>query len=254
MLVAMTREVSPNIGACELTHVSREVIDVEIARAQHLDYENCLTELGCEIQRLPAQPDLPDSVFVEDTAIVLDEVAVIARPGADSRKRETESVAEALRSYRSLAYIETPGTIDGGDVLCIGKSVYVGRSSRSNSAGVEQIRALLAPYGYTVKAVELSRCLHLKSAVTQVGQNTLLMNRKWVDAEAFGDVAIIDIDPSEPLGANALLVGDTVVYPAAHSRTRGRLEDHGIKVKTVDVSELGKAEGGVTCCSLIFSS
>lgn len=253
MLVAITHTVSPNLGRCELTHLSREAIDVNLARMQHRQYEDCLAALGCEIHRLSAEPELSDSVFVEDTAIVLDELAVIARPGADSRKPETRSVAEALKPYRRLSYIEPPGTIDGGDVLRIGRTVYVGLSSRSNHAGIEQMRALLAPSGYAVKSVEVSGCLHLKSAVTQVGKNMALINRTWVDAGAFVGVTLIDIDPSEPFGGNALLVGDTVVYPSAYPGTRRRLEERGITVKAVDVSELGKAEGGVTCCSLIFS-
>jgi len=192
-------------------------------------------------------------VFIEDTAMVLDELAIIARPGAESRRAETTAVAETLRAFRSLLYIEPPGTLDGGDVLRLGQTVYVGVSSRSNQAGFEQVRRVLTPYGYAVKAVEVSGCLHLKSAVTSVGENTLLVNRAWVDADAFGDVALIDVDPSEPFGGNALLVNETVIYPSGYPRTRRKLQAHGIRIQTVDVSELGKAEGGVTCCSLIFS-
>lgn len=252
MLIAITREVSPNIGSCELTHLAREVIDVNVARVQHRQYEDCLAALGCEVHRLSGQPELPDSVFVEDTAVVLDELAIITRPGADSRKPETRSIAKALKPYRRLSYIESPGTMDGGDVLTIGKMLFVGLSRRSNQAGIEQMRALLDPFGYTVQGVQVSGCLHLKSAVTQVAKNTLLINRTWVDAGAFEHMNLIDVDPSEPFGANALLVGETVVYPSAYPHTRRRLEDHGISVRVVDVSELAKAEGGVTCCSLVF--
>jgi len=192
-------------------------------------------------------------VFVEDTAIVLDELAIITRPGADSRKPETQSVAEALKSYRKLFSIEPPGTIDGGDVLRIGQTVFVGLSVRSNPTGIEQMRMLLTPYGYAVKGVEVSGCLHLKTAVTAVAENTALINRAWVDADAFTSITLIDIAPSEPFGANALLVEDTVVYPCAYPETRQRLEEQGIIVSAVEVSELAKAEGGVTCCSLIFN-
>lgn len=253
ILVAITREVSPNIGRCQLTHLTREAIDVHVARAQHGQYQDCLAALGCEIHSLPAEPELPDSVFVEDTAVVLDELAVITRPGADSRKPETQSIAKALRPYRRLFHIESPGIIDGGDVLRIGKRLFVGLSRRSNQAGIDQMRAWLNPFGYTVEGVQVNGCLHLKSAVTQVAKDTLLINRTWVDAGAFGSMNLIDVDPSEPFGGNALLVGETVVYPSAYPGTRRRLEDHGISVRAVDVSELGKAEGGVTCCSLIFS-
>jgi dimethylargininase len=206
------------------------------------------------IHQVPTEPEWPDAVFIEDTAIVLDELAIIARPGAESRRSETTAVADALRAFRSLFYIEPPGTLDGGDVLHFGKTVYVGLSSRTSQAGFEQVRRLLVPYGYTVKAVEVNGCLHLKSAVTSVGENTLLINRAWVDASTFEDVTLIGVDPSEPFGANALLLGETVIYPSGFPRTQRRLQEHGITIQTVDVSELGKAEGGVTCCSLIFSA
>lgn len=253
MLIAVTREVSPSIGSCELTHLAREAIDVGVARAQHRQYEDCLAALGCEMHRLRAEPELPDSVFVEDTAVVFDELAMITRPGAESRRPETQSVAMALTPYRRLLYIESPGTIDGGDVLRIGKTLFVGLSHRSNQAGIEQMLALLEPFGYRVQEVRLNGCLHLKSAVTQVATDALLINPTWVEASVFAHMSTIDADPSEPYGGNALLVGETVVYPSAYPRTRGRLEDAGIPVRVVDVSELAKAEGGVTCCSLVFA-
>lgn len=251
MLIAITRDVSPGIERCELTHLERQPIDVDVARAQHRQYESCLAELGCRVHRLPAEPDLPDSVFVEDTAIVLDELAVITRPGAEPRRAETASAARALEAYRELRAIEPPGTLDGGDVLRVGRVLYVGLSSRSSPTGIEQLRTVLEPFGYKVQPVEITGCLHLKSAVTQVGENTLLVNRDWVDVSAFGGLELVDVAPSEPMGANALLIGRTVVYPLAYERTWERLEGRGIAVRAVDASELAKAEGGVTCCSLI---
>ena len=253
MLIAITREVSPAIGNCELTHLARQIIDVHVAQAQHRQYEECLAALGCQIHRLPAEPELPDSVFVEDAAIVLDELAIVTRPGADSRKPETVSIARALEPYRKLCTIQAPGTVDGGDVLRVGKTIYVGLSSRSNQAAIEQIESLSRPYGYTVKGIQVNGCLHLKSAVTQVAQDTLLINRNWVNASTFGDMRLIEVDASEPYGANALLVGVTAIYPTSFPRTRKRLEDHGISMMTVNVSELAKAEGAVTCCSLVFN-
>ena len=253
MLVAMTREVSPSIERCELTHLDRQPIDFNLATTQHRQYESCLADLGCVIHRLPAQPDLPDSVFVEDTAIVLNDLAIITRPGAESRRSETPSVLEALRAYRRLYPIEPPGTLDGGDVLQVGNILYIGVSSRSNQTGIEQLGAYVDPYGYKVRPVLLRDCLHLKSAVTQVGMDRLLINRAWVDAGEFEGMEMIDVVPEEPMGANALRIGDVVVYPSAYERTRARLEALGITVKAVDVSELAKAEGGVTCCSLILN-
>ena len=253
MRIAITRQVSLNIGACELTHLARLAIDVDLARSQHRAYEKRLAALGCEIVSLPAESSLPDSVFVEDTAVVFDDLAIISRPGADSRKPETRSVAEALRPYRDLSFIEAPGTIDGGDVLQVGKRVYVGASSRSNQAGIEQMRAILTPVGYTVQSVQVNGCLHLKSAITQVAAHALLVNRDLVEPGPFGCMELIDVDPAEPHGANAVLMDETVVYSAAYPRTRDRLEARGISVQSVDVSELAKAEGAVTCCSLIFT-
>jgi dimethylargininase len=276
--VAITREVSPNIGRCELTHLPRRVIDFSIAKRQHRQYEECLTDLAYSILRLPTASELPDAVFVEDTCVVLDELAIIARPGAESRRVESHAISEAMKTFRELRFITSPGTLDGGDVLRLGRHLFVGQSSRTNSAGIDQLRALTAPFGYTVVAVILGRvagnnlpsppgiprrdggrnpaarltgCLHLKSAVTQVGRNVILVNRSWVEPRVFGDVEVIDVDPAEPMAANALLVCDTVVYPAAFPATRKRLEEKGIRVRATDISELAKAEGGVTCCSLL---
>jgi dimethylargininase len=151
-----------------------------------------------------------------------------------------------------LAFIPPPGTLDGGDLLHVGRVLTIGVSGRSNQAGIEQVRRLVEPFGYRVEGVPVAGCLHLKSAVTQVAEDALLINREWVDGRIFQALRLIDVDPEEPMAANALLVGGTVIYPAAYPRTRRRLEEAGIAVQTVDVSELAKAEGGVTCCSLIL--
>jgi dimethylargininase len=250
--LALTRAVSPAIGDCELTHLPRAAIDYDLACAQHRAYELLLADLGCELLVLPVEPGLPDSVFVEDTALVLDEIAVILRPGAASRQPETPSVAYALADFRELAVLGGPGTLEGGDILRLGTSVFVGCSGRSNETGIRQLTSVLAPSGYRVVPVPVGACLHLKSAVTQVGPDTLLINRQLVDPAHFGSVRFVDVDPGEPQAANALLVEDTVVYPASHPRTLERLLAEGLDVRTVDVSELEKAEGAVTCCSVIF--
>ena len=252
MLVAITREVSPSISKCELTHIPRQEINVEVARSQHLQYENVLRDLGCQVKRLSAEPNLPDSVFIEDTAIVLNEMAIIARSGVASRREETTSVAEALKVYRKIFPITPPGTIDGGDVLQIGRMVFVGDTSRTNELGIEQLIDFVSPYEYEVIVVQVEGCLHLKSAVTLVGEETLLINRSWVDTKLLRAKEYIDIDPTEPYAANALFVGGELVYPMTFPQTLRRLRDRGISVRVVDISELQKAEGGVTCCSLIF--
>jgi dimethylargininase len=252
-LIALTRDVSPTLQDCELTHLAREPIDLDRARAQHRAYERALASLGCRVERLPAEPDLPDAVFVEDTAVVVDELAVVTRPGAASRRPETPSMAAALSTYRRLATLTAPGTLDGGDVLRVGHRVFVGRSSRSNDAGVEALRCALEPWGYSVTGVDLDGCLHLKSAATEVGPATLLVNPTWLEPGALGATRVVEVDPDEPMAANGLWVGGAVLYPSAFPRTRRRLERSGIDVVAVDVSELAKAEGAITCCSVVFS-
>jgi dimethylargininase len=201
---------------------------------------------------LPGEATMPDSVFVEDAAIVLDEVAVLTRPGAASRRGEVASIADALRGYRPLLAIEAPGTLDGGDVLRLGRTVHVGESARSNAAGIAQLRGLLAGYGYAVQGVPTRGCLHLKSAVTQLADDTVLLQPAWVTREHFAGFRVIEVDPAEPHAANVLRIGDALLMPAGFPRTRQRLLDAGFAVTVVDVSELQKAEGAVTCCSLVF--
>jgi dimethylargininase len=252
MLLAVTRELSPTIQHCELVHRERQPIDLERARAQHEDYERLLQSLGCRVRRLPSNPDMPDAVFVEDAAIVLDELAVVTRPGAVSRRTETQAVAELLQEHRPVVALTAPATLDGGDVLQLGRELVVGRSTRTNEAGVTALREAVAPVGYSVRAVPVVGCLHLKTAVTAVGSRTLLINPDWVAPEAFRDCQLIEVDPAEPFAANALRVGDVVVHPAGFVATQERLEARSIAVAPVDLSELAKAEGGVTCCSLLF--
>ncbi len=245
---------SPALDACELTHLERQPIDHARAALEHAAYEDALRALGATVVRIPPAPELPDSVFIEDAAIVLDEVAVITRPGAASRRAETAAVAEALRTYRPLAHITAPATLDGGDVLRVGRTLYVGRSSRTNAAGLEQLTELLSPWGYRVTAVPVSGCLHLKSAVTEVADGLLLANPCWVAPAAFAPHEVLPVSDGEPAAANALRLGRAVVFPAHHPRTAHRLEEAGLRVVRVPAAELSKAEGGVTCCSLIVGS
>jgi len=225
---------------------------MNVARAQHSDYENLLETLGCTLVRVPGADDLPDSVFVEDTAIVLDELAIVAHPGAASRRGELAAVAEILGRFRSLVWIQSPGTLDGGDVFVAGTEIFVGRSARTNDAGIEQLRAIVAPFRYAVHVIDVRKCLHLKTAVSPVSEDTLLIHPQWVDGAWFPAFRILEIDASEPFAANALRVGDAVVHAAEFPRTGERLSSQGIDVVTVPASELAKAEGGVTCCSILF--
>jgi len=252
MPIAITRQVSPRFNECEITHIDRSPINLNIARTQHQGYTQALKDLGCEVLELPAEEALPDSVFVEDTAFILPEVAVITRPGADSRRPETESISRTLKALRELLFIQAPGTVDGGDVLVLGKDIFVGMSTRSNQASVDQMNALLEKFEYHAQGVELHDCLHLKSAVTRVDAGTLLINPNWVDPRHFAKFDLIDIDPSEPFAANCLPVNGEIIFPAAFPKTRAKLEARGYLVRTVQVDELAKAEGAVTCCSLII--
>lgn len=252
MPTAITRSISPAMNLCELTHIERQPIDIPLAEKQHEEYEDALRKLNCELLKAPDLPQSPDSVFVEDCAVVFDELAIIARPGAESRRAEAISVEDVLSPFRKLAYIETPGTLDGGDVLQLGKRVVVGLSNRTKRAALEQLHKLLAPLGYMVEGVVVRHCLHLKSAVTQVAKNTVLLNPDWVDPLYFDGMQIVEVHPEEPTAANALLVGDTVIFPADFPHTALRLAEVGVELLLVDNSEVIKAEGGVSCCSIVF--
>jgi dimethylargininase len=250
--VAITRAVSPALGACELTHLDRVAIDVERARAQHYRYAAALTDAGYRVEQLDSNDTMPDSVFVEDIAIVFDELAVVTRPGAVSRRGEVPAVADALAAHRPLSFITEPGTIDGGDVLVAGKRVFIGRSSRTNAAAVAQLRRLLRPLGYAVCEVAIADCLHLKSAVTALDPHTLLLNPAWIAPASFREFELVMVDEREPHAANALRLRDRILLASAYPRTAERVAAHGLRVVTVDASELAKAEGAVTCCSVII--
>jgi dimethylargininase len=249
--LVLLRDPSPALARCELQHLERRPIDLERARRQHRAYGAVLERLGFAPRTLPGEERFPDCVFIEDTAVVLPELAVLARPGAASRRGEVAAVAEALGGLRPLGRIAAPGTLDGGDVLRLGRRLCVGRSRRTNAQGIAQLRDLVAPHGYEVVAVGIRGCLHLKSAVTAVAEGLLLANPDWLDLEPFAGWSLLAVDPAEPFAANALLAGGRLLYPDAHPRTRRRLEAAGVEVETVEVSELAKAEGSVTCCALL---
>jgi dimethylargininase len=254
MLFALMREVSPALARCELTHLVREPIDIARAREQHALYARTLERLGARVRQLPGSDDLPDCVFIEDTAVVVEEVAVMMRPGAASRRGEVLAVAGALEALRPLVWIQGPGCIDGGDVLRIGRQIYVGRSSRTNGHGITQLRELLEPHGYRVEGVEVRGCLHLKSAVTALSEELLLINPAWVSQDVFESCETVAVHEAEVYGANALRVGSGIVYPEHFPRTAERLEKRGLKIERVACDELAKAEGAVTCCSILVEA
>jgi dimethylargininase len=251
-MLALVREVSPQLAECELTHLERAAIDARRAMHQHHDYIQALQALGCSLHWLPPLPQHPDSVFVEDTAVLLAGIAVVTRPGAASRCGETPTVAETPERHTRVAAIAEPGCLDGGDVLRIDRSLHVGASGRTNEAGIDQLARLLAPHGYRVAKVPLEGCLHLKSACSFIPPDLLLVNPAWVDPTRFGRLRVIAVDEGEPQAANTLTISGTTLVSAAYPHTRRRLEAAGVRTYAVDVSELHKAEGGLTCMSLLL--
>jgi len=254
MITAITRGVSPSIASCQLEYLARTPIDVPKAAAQHRDYEAFLTSLGLRVISLPPDEALPDGLFVEDPAIVLDEVAIVCRLGAESRRAEAVSVAEALSPFRRLRWLREPGTLEGGDVMRIGKTLYCGISRRTNQEGARQLGDLLKPLGYTVVPVAVSGCLHLKSAICPLSDDAVLANRSWIDMESFSSLSILDVPSEEPAAANVLRIGETILMPSSFPQTRDLLEHSGFRVTSLEISELQKAEAGVTCSSLIFKT
>jgi dimethylargininase len=252
---AFTRAVSPRLPACQLTHLARRSIDAAIAERQHAAYEDAIREAGFAVIRLPELADDPDAVFVEDTAILLDGHAIITRPGAPSRVGEAPSTAAGLKDHFELHWIGQ-GFVDGGDVLRIGRTLYVGLSSRTDAEGCRALAELAVPLGYAVVQAELRDCLHLKTGATFAGLDAhgvpvLLYNQRAVDPRQFAGVDAMAVDEAEDAAANCLRANDRLILPAGNPRTAGALRDRGFKLIEVDVSELQKAEAGVTCMSLI---
>jgi dimethylargininase len=244
--------VSATLAACELEFARRQPIDVSKAIEQHAAYETALHDLGVRIHSLPADDRFPDGVFVEDPAVVVDEVAIVVRMAAESRREEISSIAEAAGRYRELRFVREPAVLEGGDVLRIGQTLYVGESRRTNREGIVQLSALLQPFGYCVRAVPVHGCLHLKTACCSLGEDVVLANRMWFNAGTIENQRILDVPDEEPWGANALRVGGVVLLPRSAPRTCDLLAREGYTVRTLDISELQKAEAGLTCMSILF--
>lgn len=252
--IALMRDVPPTLGRCELTFHERAPIDLERAVVQHAAYAALLRSLGLEVVELPADPAFPDCCFVEDVAIVLDELALVTRPGALSRRGEVAVIEPALARYRPIETTREPATLEGGDVLRIGRSLYVGRSGRTNSAGIARLAAVAEPLGYRVVPVTVTGCLHLKSAVTALDDERVLVNSSWLEAEPLRGLELVEVAPEEPGAANVLRVADQVIAHAGFPRTLDRLAACGYAVRPLDVSEFLKAEAALTCKSLLFAA
>ncbi len=252
LLHAIVREPAATLDQCELTYLERTPIDVELARVQHAAYRDALRSLGVEVICLAARDEWPDSVFVEDAAIVLDEIAVITRPGVASRQHEGTGLIDTLSRFRPLHLMREPCTLDGGDLVRIDRTLYVGLSTRSNAEGIEDLRRVTTPFAYTVTPVQMEGCLHLKSACAALGAGVLLADPQRVDTSTFRVDCVLTLPSEEPEAADALAIDDTVMIAAGHPATRALLEDAGYRVLELDLSEFAKAEGGPTCLSLLF--
>ncbi len=254
---AIVREVSTSFDRCELTHLAREPIDLVNARAQHREYVDTLMELGCAVTTLPPLDEFADSVFVEDVGVVLEKSVVLTRPGAESRRGEVEAIADAVGEFRSVVErIEEPGTVDGGDVLVVGGDIFIGVSTRTNVAGAEQLAVMAESEGLRAVLVPMESCLHLKSAVTALSETQVLLSAEWLAADYFDGLEVVKVHRREAGAANVLRVGEGLMYPtAAYPRTARIIEDcmpPGVMMYPVENSEFRKAEGALTCCSLIF--
>jgi dimethylargininase len=249
---AIVRPPSRSLVDCELLHLARQPIHFDRALAQHHGYVKALEATGVAVTVLPAADDLPDATFVEDVLLLLDRTAILCRPGVKSREPEVERMRRELTGLPFKQEIRAPGTVDGGDVLCIGRTVFVGESTRTNSDGIRQLRSMAAPLGFTVTAVPISASLHLKTAITSPAQSLLITNPAWADLSAFRGFEILAIPSSEPWGANTLSVNGRVLVAASAPRTADLLRAKGLAVSLVDISELQKAEAGLTCLSVLY--
>lgn len=249
---AVVRPVSPSLADCELTFLARGAIDVARAGEQHAAYCRALETCGAALVWMEAAPDLPDAVFVEDSAVALDGAIVITRPGAESRRGETLTAASALAPFGPLSFIREPGTIDGGDVLRVGRDLFVGVTARTNRDGFEQLETTAQRLGYRAIAVPVHGCLHLKTAVTAIDDETLILKPEHVARDAFAGYALVEADASEVEGANVVPVNGCVFVAASAPRTRDLVARRGYEVVSLDVSEFEKAEAGLSCLSILL--
>jgi len=252
MLTVITHLPSPSLELCELTFLEQETIDIQKAQKEHENYCLMLEECGAKVIIHDENISLPDSVFVEDPIIVFDEIAVLTSLGVESRRKESQSMETTFSKYRNVQRINLPAKIEGGDVLKIGRRIFVGLGARTNAAGIDALRDIIAPYGYEVISVAVPGCLHLKTGCTALDEHTVLINPTWVDSNAFGEFTQINVPTEEPFGANILKINETICMNRAFPKTIELVESLGYKVKSTDITEFVKAEAGLTCMSVPF--
>jgi len=253
MLIAITRPPTESIADCQLTHIGRDPIDVKLAIEQHKEYRELLAELGAEVVTLDPLDEHPDAVFVEDAVITLDEVAILCRMGAPTRRNETNNLEPIIAAYRQTHRMTEPAMLEGGDVIGAGRTLFVGKSTRTNDEGANQLRAFTESLGYNVVQVDVTGCLHLSTGASYLGDGVILANPEWIDASAFEGFDVIHVEQGDPWAANTMSVNGVIVMPESSPATAAMLNERGYTVRTVDISELMKAEGSMTCMRQLFT-
>jgi dimethylargininase len=252
-MLALTQTPSLRMDLGVRTYVGREQLDFSRVLDQHADYCRALAAAGATVRVLEVNSRFPDGVFIEDTAVILDNLAVVASMGTSARAAETGGIEQVLSEYCDIVRIAPPATLEGGDVLQVGKTLLVGLSRRTNSAGVEALAQIARPLGYEEQVVPVRGCLHLKTACTALPDGRLLVHPSWLDVSALRTFPLIPIPPQEPWSANVLPLGQTVLLATAHVRMAELIAKLGFETRTVEISEFARAEGGVTCLSLLIS-
>jgi dimethylargininase len=253
VLSFVTQRVSQALEKCELTFVESSPINIEKAGKEHTDYCKMLEGCGAQVITLEDNEESPDSVFVEDPIIVFDEIAVMTSMGVESRRREGAALATFFKRYRQLEQITLPAKIEGGDVLRIGRTIYVGESPRTDSTGVEALASIMSRFGYETIPVPVSGCLHLKTGCTALDEQTVIINPDWVDPQPFEPFTKLTTLSEEPFGTNVLPVNGTICMNEAFPATIEMVRSHGYRVTSTDISEFVKAEAGLTCMSVPFN-
>jgi dimethylargininase len=255
-VLALTHVPSPNMNSAIRTHSELQDIDVSLAKKQHDAYRLALAKAGAEVRLLDVNREHPDCVFIEDTAIVLDEIAIVTSMGAESRQSEPAGIEIELARYRTtMTRVLPPATVEGGDVVAVDKMLFVGQTALTNRAGIDALARITEPFGYVVIPVPVEGCLHLKTACTALPDGALLINPKWLPTlEPLKKMDCVEVDPSEPNGANVVVIGENVCMSDAYPRTAERIRQHTKDVHTVALSEFAKADGCATCLSLVFSA
>lgn len=249
---AIVREIANTYNNCVVTFSDTPLIDVSLAKQQHNNYCNVLSQVGVDITKLEADDNLPDCCFVEDTAIIIEDIAIITYLGTESRVNETYEIEKSLKNYKKIYHINLPGTIEGGDVLKIDKKIYVGISQRTNIEGINQLALIVKDKGYEVIGVNIWDTLHLKSACTYLGNNVVIFSQGHFDESIFSSYDTIIVPKEEEYCANTLTINGQVLIPKGFPITKGLITIKGFSVIELEMTEIQKAEGALTCLSLLF--